>query len=293
LYNEGGNNYVEQYRAYRNSATGGGFTAKIYDIDELQDQFGFGIKTHPSAIRDFIRFADRNFTVKPKYVFLIGRGMTYADASGHEFSPLYDKLNLIPTFGWPASDILLASEPGTTFPIVPIGRLGAVTGGEVNNYLQKVKQYEQVQNSPSPYIADKAWMKDILHVAGGKDSAENETFKSYMNEYRNIAIDTLFGGYVETFSKSSTGAVQQANSQRIEQLIDQGLGMIGYFGHSSANTFEFNLSNPEIYNNQGKYPFFNVSGCSAGNFYNFDPLRLAGNQSLSEKYVLANQRGSI
>ncbi|HSN59955.1 MAG TPA: C25 family cysteine peptidase, partial [Ferruginibacter sp.] len=82
-------------------------------------------------------------------------------------------------------------------------------------------------------------------------------------------------------------------SQQIEQLFDQGLGFIGYFGHSSANTFEYNLSNPEIYTNTGRYPFFNVSGCSAGNFYNFDPTRFSGNLSLSEKYVLANQKGSI
>jgi Peptidase family C25 len=98
---------------------------------------------------------------------------------------------------------------------------------------------------------------------------------------------------VETFKKTSTSAVQQASSQRIEQLFNTGIGFIGYFGHSSASTFEFNLSDPQIYNNAGKYPFFNVSGCSAGNFYVFDQLRLSGNLSLSEKYVLANQRGSI
>src|SRR5690606_28232098 len=82
-------------------------------------------------------------------------------------------------------------------------------------------------------------------------------------------------------------------SIRIEELFNSGLGLIGYFGHSSANTFEFNLSNPEIYNNSGKYPFFNVSGCSAGNFYIFDPLRMSGNMTLSEKYVLAESKGSI
>lgn len=295
LYNDGNNNNrVEEYRAYRATANGGGFNAKKYDIDELTDQFAFGIKTHPAAIRDFIRYADQNFTAKPKYVFLIGRGVDYIDAYRNRANTsILSKLNKLPTFGWPASDILLSSQPGTVLPIVPIGRLGAIDGTEVNIYLQKVIQYETAQRTPSPYVADKAWMKKIMHVAGGKDSSENDLFKNYMEGYRRIAEDTLFGGKVETFSKTATGAVQQANSQRIEELFDGGLGLIGYFGHSSANTFEYNLSNPEIYTNTGKYPFFNVSGCSAGNFFAYDPTRTTGSMTLSEKYVLANQKGSI
>lgn len=294
LYNDGiGNNFVDQYKQYRSSVTGGSFNTKIYNIDELVDQFAFGIKKHPSSIRDFIRYADQSFTVKPKYVFLIGRGINYMDQRDNESNPLTDRMDLVPTFGWPASDMLLSAPAGTYTPLVPIGRLSAVTGTEVSYYLDKVKEYEQVQQSSGSTIDARGWMKNIIHVAGGKDSAENEIFKQYMLGYKNIAEDTLFGAYVETFSKTATAAVQQANSQRIHDLFEEGLGFIGYFGHSSANTFEFNLSDPSIYNNPGKYPFFNVSGCSAGNFYIFDPLRMSGNLTLSEKYVLTPHRGSI
>jgi hypothetical protein len=294
LYNDGsGNNYVDQYRQYRSTVAGGGYNAKVYDINDLTDQFAFGVKHHPGAIRDFIRYADTNFVQKPKYLLIIGRGVNYIDQRTNETNPLIDKLNLVTPFGWPASDGLLAATPGISTPLVPVGRLGVVNGGEINNYLQKVQQYESTQQTTGSTLADKGWMKNMIHVAGGKDSSENNTFKGYMNSYKAIAEDTLYGGEVETFTKTSTGAIQQASSQRIEQLFNEGLGFIGYFGHSSANTFEFNLSNPEIYQNAGKYPFFNVSGCSAGNFFIFDPLRLTGNLSLSEKYVLANQRGSI
>ncbi|RYE19585.1 MAG: hypothetical protein EOP51_19580, partial [Sphingobacteriales bacterium] len=296
LFNDGtGRNYVEDYRAYRTSAAGGSFNAKIFTVDELTDQFAFGIKGHPGAIRDFIRYSYASFAQRPKYALLIGRAVDYIDY--YRYAPtnptLMNKLNFVPTFGWPASDLLLSSEPGSVVPLVPIGRLGAINGAEINSYLQKVIQYEAAQKNQSPRIADKLWMKKIMHVAGGKDVAENDLFETYMNNYGNIARDTFFGGSVETFSKTATGAVQQANSQRIEDLFSGGLGLIGYFGHSSANTFEFNLSSPEIYNNTGKYPFFNVSGCAAGNFFNYDPQRVEGKMSLSEKYVLANQKGSI
>jgi len=294
LFNDGnGVNYVDQYRAYRSSMEGGRFNAKIFDIEQLTDQFAFGIKNHPGSIRDFIRFAAASFSSSPKFVTIIGRGVDYRDARNNESNRLAQRLNLVTTFGWPASDVLLVSQPGTQLPIVPIGRIPAINTDELKAYLKKVIQYEQAQKSSSPFIIDKAWMKNFIHVVGGKDTVESETFRQYMEVYEHIADQTMMGANVNTFTKTSTAVIQQANSQRIEDLFNEGLAFIGYFGHSSANTFEFNLSNPSVYNNIGKYPFFNVSGCNAGNYFVFDSLRLTGNLCLSEKYVLADQKGSI
>ena len=294
LFNDGfGNNYVDQYRAYRSTGAGGSFNAKVISIDELCDQFAFGIKKHPAAIRDFIRFANTQFSQKPKYVFLIGRGLTSVDFKLHEGSPDVERLDLVPTFGWPASDVLLACEPGSVVPLTAIGRLSVINGIEIKRYLDKVKQYEAAQNNPLQTVADKAWMKNFIHASGGKDIDESNQFLAYLNNYASYATDTALGAKVETFKKESSAAVVQVEGEQIEKLINEGTSFIQYFGHSSANTFAFNLNNPETYNNVGKYYFFNVSGCSAGNNYTYDPTRLAGNSSLSEKFVLADQRGSI
>jgi hypothetical protein len=303
LYNDGnGVNNVEQYRAYRATANGGGYNAKTYDINELTDQFAFGIKSHPAAIRDFVRFMDAQFTPKPKAIFIIGRGMSYYDKRTLELNtatypanaPIAEKLDFVPTFGWPPSDILLASQPGTTVPITPIGRLGAINGTEVGYYLQKVLQYEQNQRTQSPLIADKAWMKNTILITGGKTNSEQLLFENFADQYINNFIkDTLFGGYTNKFGKTSSASVQQASSEQISSDFANGLAFVKYFGHSSATTFEFNLSDPGIYNNTTKYPFFSVSGCTAGNYYNFDQGRLTSPVTLSEKYILANQKGSI
>ena len=78
LFNNGsGINYVDQYRAYRASAAGGSFNAKVFDIDQLTDQFAFGIKKHPLAIKDFVQYAKNNFVETPRFIFLIGKGVTY------------------------------------------------------------------------------------------------------------------------------------------------------------------------------------------------------------------------
>lgn len=294
LFNDGtGVNNVEKYKQYRASVVGGSFNPRIVSIDELVDQFGLGIKKHPSSIRDFIRYATQYFSVKPKYIFLVGRGITYDEYRYNESSPNADKLNLIPTFGWPASDVLLSCEPSKYVPLVPIGRIAVVNGTELGTYLDKVKEYELVQSTPSCSIIDKAWMKNIINVIGGADSAEDALFKNYMKGYADIAADTLFGATTYTFKKESTNAVEQANGEKIKSLMKEGVSVISYFGHSSANTLAFNLSNPEVYDNKGKYPMFCVSGCSAGNFFTYDIARLSGSLSLSEKYVLAKDRGSI
>ncbi|MFN8306061.1 MAG: C25 family cysteine peptidase [Ferruginibacter sp.] len=296
LYNNGsGVNYVDQYRQYRASATGGGFNAKIYSIDELNDQFGFGIVKHPAAIRDFMRYAVQGFAVKPKYLFIIGRGVSYLDYVTNPPSQAMEQMDLVQSFGWPASDILLVAEPGTLFPTVPVGRLGAITGNEVGIYLDKMKQYEQAQQSPSQTIAAKGWMKNMMHTLGPSNTSEEIEFSGYTGGYKQTVEDTLYGAHVETFTKTSVVAIEQQQSQRISELFQEGLSYIKYFGHSSANELAINLNYPENYQNNGKYPFMHVSGCTVGNFFTYSPARVNGysGMSLSEKYVLLDRKGSI
>ncbi|UAY51502.1 putative type IX secretion system sortase PorU2 [Ferruginibacter albus] len=293
LYDDGnGVNNVEAYRQYRSSLAGGSFNAKIYSIDELEDQFGLGIRKHPTSIRDFIRFA-QSWTVKPKYVLFMGHGISYMDYEQNQSSPAAGKLDLVPSFGWPASDVLLACDPMQIVPLAPTGRIPAINGKEIGTYLNKVQEYEMKQASPDGSISDMSWMKNFVHIAGGADSAETAYFASLLDGYKRIAEDTLLGANVQTFKKSSTAYVEQISGSAIQQLINNGLGFIGYLGHSSANTLAFNLSEPTDYTNQGRYPFFNVSGCSAGNYFGFDSTRLNGNLSISEKWTLANERGCI
>lgn len=289
-----GSNPVEDYRAYRSSTAGGGHTAKIYLIDELVDQFGLGIKENPLSIRNFIRWARNTYTNTPvSNVLLIGKGVDYVQYRRYQNNPDINKLAFIPTFGYPASDNLLAAEPGDEIQKVPIGRISAINGNEIAAYLAKVVQYEEQQAFSSPLIKDKAWLKNAVNVIGSSDADLGAILTADMNKYKNIISDTLFGANVTTFSKVSTAPVEQASNEGLTKLFEEGFGMMTYFGHSSASTLEFNLDNPDQYNNPGKYPVTFVMGCNAGNFFNFSTLRLLTKETLSEKFVLADQRGSI
>ena len=41
--------------------------------------------------------------------FLLGRGMAYTEYRQNQGNPITELLNLVPTFGYPASDVMLAS----------------------------------------------------------------------------------------------------------------------------------------------------------------------------------------
>lgn len=289
-----GSSPVENYKTYRSSAAGGNHNAKIYQIDEITDQFGYGIKKNPNAIRSFIHWARNNFASPVKNVLLLGKGVNYTQYRTYESNPDIEKLSFIPTFGYPASDNLLAAEPGLDqLPQVSIGRISAINAEEIAIYLAKLIQYEQQQAFSSPLISDKAWMKNVVHVVGASDGALGAILQADMTNYKNIISDTLYGANVNTFSKVSSAPVEPNASEKLYKLFEEGVGLMTYFGHSSASSLEFNLDNPNNYNNAGKYPITIVMGCNAGNFYNFNTLRFILKETLSEKFVLADQRGSI
>ena len=288
-----GADQVEQYRAYRSSALGGSFNAKIYDIDQLTDQFGYGIKKNPMGIKNFLRYARTSFAAAPKYAFLIGRGMTYAEYRENEANPNADRLNLVQTFGYPASDILLASNSMDPVMNTLISRVSVLYPQELADYLDKVKQYEQAQQSASQTIDSKAWMKNVVHVVGANDANLDMSLSSFMRNYESIIEDTLYGATVTNFNKTSTGPVTPIVNSLMSQLFQQGISLLNYFGHSSASSLDYNLDDPAAYNNTGKYPVFLVGGCNAGNLYSFDTSRFSVLGTLSERYVLAKNKGAI
>ncbi len=288
-----GSNPVDDYKNYRSSVAGGSYDARVYMIDELIDQFGWGIKKHPLSIRNFVRWSRVNYPEPIKDVLLIGKGVVYNQYLPNESNPDIEKLDLVPTYGYPGSDNMLTAEGSSSAPLTPIGRLSVISADEITTYLHKVQQYEQAQTISSPYVIDKSWMKNIIHVTGASDDNTNFLLETALNGHAKIITDTFYGGKVHTFTKSSADAVQQLNSIRLTNLFDNGIGILTYFGHSSSSTMEFNMDNPQNYNNPGKYPLFIVMGCNAGNFFNFNTARFTTKETLSERYVLAPERGSI
>jgi hypothetical protein len=157
----------------------------------------------------------------------------------------------------------------------------------------KVKQHDSAQHSPIQTIDAKGWMKNVIQIAGANDLSTGDQIDNYLEVYKKIIADTAFGANVKDFSKSANpdGYPEAVNSFR--QIYESGASLITYFGHSSSTNLDFNLDNPETYNNRGKYPVFIANGCSAGDHFLFEPARLTTKSTISEKFILSPQRGAI
>jgi hypothetical protein len=281
-----GVNQVEEYRKYRSSVAGGGFVTKVYDVNEIIDQFGWGIKSNPLGIRNFLRFARGNFQPVPEYTLLIGKGSSMNLARSIENRSAINLLNSVPTWGFPSSDVLLAADEGDVVPKIAIGRLNVINGKEVGDYLSKIKEYDSWKTTHSCNPDDEMWKKEIVHIGGANDYL-GEQIQYHLGQYAAIAQDSFYGGNVHTFQKSSLTAVQNLAGDRIKNLFTNGFSLLTYFGHSSASTLEFNLDNPDNYPATGRYPIFLVNGCNAGNLFLTDSSRFIGSYTLSEKYLLS------
>jgi hypothetical protein len=295
MLDNSGKNQVDEYKQYRSSAEGGSFNVKVMDVEELYDQFSFGVRKHPLSIRNFIQYAVKNFTTKPKFVVLIGRGVDYL---GDRYSGNYagrEYLNSVPTWGSPASDNLLAAASNLDpTPLVPVGRISVINGTEIGNYLQKVKQYEKLNASGVFTPANKEWKKEVVQLVGGDDAFFSSVLSNFMNGYTKIISDTLIGAKVKTYVKVNN--VNYADDVvNMTNRINDGVGLITYFGHSSTSSIDFNLSSPDDYTNtNGKYPVIIANGCRAGNLFTITGNRLAYyGQSISERFILSPNKGAI
>ncbi len=272
-----GGNPIFDYRAYRQSAAGGGYVTAQINIQELYDQFAYGINNHPLAIRHFAHFTKRNW-INPEYLFLIGKGRVYKDIRSNPSNML------LPTFGHPPSDQVLVASVNTDEPSIAVGRLSASTGDQVRTYLQKIIDVEAQRRAPQT-IDDLGWTKNILHLGGGQNSIEQNRIRTHLNTMKTIAEQPFYGGTVESFFKTSTNPIQSAQSRFLDSLIDAGVSMITFFGHSSTNSFDFNLDHPRNYDNYQKYPLILALGCYGGAIFEQGPL-------ISEDFIFEPQAGA-
>lgn len=276
----------QDYINYRSSTAGGSHAVVVVDIEELYHQFAWGIDKHPQAIRNFVQYAVDNWSFTPEYLFIMAKGREYPNLKN---SASARAACLVPTFGNPGSDVLLASVGNSSAPSLAVGRLAAQVPADISLYYNKVLEYEGKLNEvgdPFQTVADKDYQKQILHFGGGNDGVQQAQFTNYLNMYKAAVEDTLWGANVFSVFKTTSNPLQNVQSDFLRDRIDDGVSLVTFFGHSYAGGFDVSFDEPENYTNSGKYPIFLANGCNAGIIH-------SATLSISERFVLAEQKGAI
>lgn len=263
---------VEAYRAYRQQK----YAVCVADIEELVEQFSYGIINHPQSIRGFMHFAHTNWQIKPEFLFIIGKGLVPHHV---RFNSVLAQQVKVPAYGVPAADNgFTFNLDGSMTQNIAVGRLAATSPVQVSDYLNKVQLFENPAND--------FWKKNVLHLGGGSSLSEQQLLAAYLDNYKNIIEDSAFGGFVTTFLKTSSAPMPITRVDSIKQIIRDGLSIMTVFGHGSGQGFDQNIDDPENYTNYDRHPILIANSCLTGDIFQNSLL-------LSERFVLAQNKGSV
>lgn len=279
---------AQQYATYRSLD----HEVQLLWIDELYDQFAYGIRFHPLSIRGFCDFALDSWNTPPQFLLLLGKSVQESD-----FRPAGATEEraqcLVPTMGTPPSDVYLTSGLATEpyAPAIATGRISALTGSDITTYKNKIQVMETGQSElPGSYTLDaRQWQKHVLHFAGGSSAGENATFRGYLGSYTTLLEGSRFAGKSFLFSKTSGSAIQELNTDSVRLLLKEGAALMTFFGHAASNTFDLSVDDPSQWGNNGRYPIVLANSCYSGNIH----LEITSERSIGEQYVFVPNQGAI
>ena len=231
-----------------------GYKPLAVPVEAVYDQFNSGI-AGPDAVRDFLRYARKNWKIAPAYVLLAG-DWTY-DPKGYLGSK---EANRLPAFlvntrygGETASDVLFAQLDDDAWPDIAVGRIPAETPQQVQVWVEKLLDYEQTapnadRNAP------------ILAVADGQERTFERDAQGFLDRFPEGVEKLLI----------SPGAGTIGANLEITQRINAGSSLVAYFGHGSISMWGkdrlFAVDDVRALSNQGSYPVFLNMTCLTGLF---------------------------
>ncbi|NJB84397.1 hypothetical protein GGR26_000142 [Lewinella marina] len=276
---------LDALASYRSSPAGGGYRVHTVYVEDLYDGFGYGLRRHPQAIRNYLAAALRK-APNLHYLFIIGKGREYTSLRRPADLAAAWSTFFVPSFGLPASDNLLSARLGEVLPRLSTGRLSAITPAEVALYATKLQDVERQISLASQTVDDLDWMKQALFLGGGSSAGEQAAIRYNLGTMERIFESSKFGGNVTSVFRTSSEPIEDARTETIFDRINAGTSIITFYGHSSTEGFDFNIDNPDNYHNTGKYPFMMSLGCYSGDAF-------TAGRSISERFIFLPDGGAI
>jgi hypothetical protein len=274
--------FITQANDWANYRAGQGITSEVIDVDDIFDEFSYGVRT-ADAIKSFLQYTRDNWQTAPNYVLLIGDATydprNYTSAGFINFVPV----RIVQTvFTETGSDDFLADFDNDGLAEMAIGRIPASTPQVVADSLAKVMTFEQ----PALQTIDRG----VLFASDVFDTQHNFSFEAMntrISEQLPVGAPTTFVVKSETDSEN-----------KLITAMNAGQYAINYAGHGSSGTWSgtsfFSALNVDLCNgthpcltNANTRSIYTMLTCLNGFF--FDP----SGDKLAERLIKAPNGGAI
>lgn len=268
------------WRLARYRKSHNGFRVQVVDIEDIYDEFNFGL-IDPRAIKDFLIYVfDHWKPPPPAFVLLLG------DASWDFKSNLPGsiKRNFVPSYGHPVSDnwFVCLNGPDDFLPDMCIGRLPVEDQEEAEHLIDKIIEYEK---SPPD-----SWKKNILFITGGFDTSEQTLFINQSESLiQRFVLPPPASCNPIRIHKTSQGLIEGEKRGHILQAFKDGLMWANFIGHAGSRTWDLMFNNQDIEDlqNEGRYPFITSMTCHTARF------AYPRGSSFGENFLKAQDKGAI
>ncbi len=258
-------------KAYRQSATGGGFSAQLVRTSDVYDEFSWGL-TDPTAIRDFLKYVWDNTDPPPTHTILIGDA-SY-DYRQYQSSSIPTYLPPVYTGSsyWPADQWFVGFESVTNYdPAMALGRLTARSTSELATIIDKIERYEGETMFGT-------WKNRALIVGDDEFKGDNDPTQPeyyHTTQAEQIATDVLPWAldrvkvYLMEYDYDAAGNKSGARRDIIDAWNDGAL-LMNYTGHGNellmAHENVFLLDDVPRLHNIDALPLFFAASCRLNRF---------------------------
>ncbi len=258
-----------------------GLTAEITDIEDIYDQFGYGVKS-PYAIRDFLRYTQQSpfwqgSQGPPLYVLLAGDGSSRPKKSLNEIIPV----QMIQTlkFGAAASDAWYAQMSDNDIVAdLFIGRFPVTNIHQLEAVIDKTIRYEQS-------AATGSWKNRMTFIGGSQETRgiglisdiPTDVFRFQSSRIINQTLPPRFT-YDRIYAYPGKDKFFGGANQVI-QAFSEGKLLVNYLGHGGGGIWgdlDVITGKPLLNDNQvqsftanpGRWPVVLSMTCFVGAFDN-------------------------
>ena len=243
-----------------------GLSVAVVDVQDVYDEFSFGAKD-PGALKNFLARSLQNWQKPPRFVLLVGD----ATFDPRNYLGLGD-FDFVPTKFVDTAYLKTASDDwfvsgNDDLPLLPIGRLPVRTLNDAQTVVGKIVQNEQTGRSDPQF---EPWRKNVLLVADSNDSFD------FQGATAQLASLLPAGAQVTQIFRGQTD--DATTSKLVLSAINQGQGLVNYFGHGSVELWDGNLLTSDsatTLTNQSKLPFVIAMTCLNGYFQDLYTVSLA------------------